>query len=325
MRYDKNIEQVLSVIDKFPKSCRKNFLNNLKTLEYEYLSLDELYKLVGDSTVNALYVPFHNKVYFNDYNNTDVEINHEFFHISSRNAYSLGVVGIYMIGNNKILVGKYLNEGITDYLAHLSVNLKDIDSAYQLEFFVIEYLIKVYGDKILIPYFKGDYSKFYCQFRENQRLVVELDLFLSEIQKNIMLKNVFEEFIFLRDLDSSILKNVGLYVERIDDNDEEISLFNKWLLNNMGKIYRLYELYEEEAVYTLKKEDSLFIYSLWYSRYKDGQKCLIDELIKDIIRISRNKGVDEVNIKADLIHLLENKKNVLSATCYANKKLIREK
>ena len=125
MRYDKNIEQVLSVIDKFPRSCRKNFLNNLKTLEYEYLSLDELYKLVGDSTVNALYVPFHNKVYFNDYNNTDVEINHEFFHISSRNAYSLGVVGIYMIGNNKILVGKYLNEGITDYLAHLSVNLKD--------------------------------------------------------------------------------------------------------------------------------------------------------------------------------------------------------
>ena len=326
--YKKNIEDVWKILERYPNKCRKVFLKNLKTLSFQKVNIEELQKISEDIDVNGLYMPMENKIYLNGIENKYEEINHELFHVSSCTGKYWGVIVDVTIGEKIRTIGENLNEGITEYLAYLSANSKNIgESAYQLEVFVIELLISIYGEKILNPYFQNNPLKFYYQFKSGEYSIIYLDILLNQISKWINVRNSFEEYIILRDFVPDELKKYNLYIETFDM--KELSRYLKRYEFMINKLYdkiekekRLREVFFDR--YALQKEESKKMYLNWYYEYSKIQKRMFDRIIKIIIVLARKQDMSDELIKDLLIRSLDNKKSILDVIEYKNKKLVRK-
>ena len=326
--YRKNLEEVWKILEQYPKNCRKIFLKNIKTLEFKNLSIEKLQQISEDLDVDGLYQPKENKIYLNGFKNEQTEINHELFHVSSCTPEYWGVMVEVTIDNMTKSIGENLNEGITQYLAELSTNAKNqTNSAYQLEVFVIESLISIYGKEILRPYFQNRPTKFYSQFKSDAYKIIKLDLLLKKISKRVDTRNTFEEYILLKDLSPNRLKENNLYIET-----NKIKELNKHLKSNEFEINRLYEEVEleerkkenESQLYALKEDKNKEIYFKWYKEYTQNQKEAFDKIIKTIIILSRKHNMNDEEIKNMLIEKIKNKGEILDTIEYKNKKLIRK-
>ena len=113
--YKKNIQDVWRILERYPKSCQKIFLENIKKLSFKHVTLEELRELTNDKEANALYIPEENVIYLNEFKNEHYEINHELFHAASCTKKCLGII-IYLTKENKTkTIGESLTEGITEY------------------------------------------------------------------------------------------------------------------------------------------------------------------------------------------------------------------
>ena len=211
---------------------------------------------------------------------------------------------------------------------NISANSKNIgESAYQLEVFVIELLISIYGEKILNPYFQNNPLKFYYQFKSGEYSIIYLDILLNQISKWVNVRNSFEEYIILRDFVPDELKKYNLYIETFDM--KELSRYLKRYEFMINKLYdkiekekRLREVFFDR--YALQKEESKKMYLNWYYEYSKIQKRMFDKIIKIIIVLARKQDMSDELIKDLLIRNLDNKKSILDVIEYKNKKLVRK-
>ncbi len=327
--YKNNIEEVWNILEKYPISCRKNFLKNIKKTSFEHTTRKHLQEMTKDREVNALLIPQENKIYLNGFENTKAEINHELFHVASFNNKAPGIIANLIIDNKIIYIGDHLNEGITEYLALKSIKKEEVESSYGQEVFTIDSLIKIYGKNILIPYFENKPIKFYRQFKNNQSKIIELDLLLKEISTNINIKNIFDEFIIIRDLKPLSLKKEKIYLENLNINKNNIEKFNHWLDTKENIIHASYdnliEEKENENIEYILNEENDKIYHEWLKEYTSVQKELFERIIKIIIILSRKKGIKEQTIKKNIINSLKNIDIALDMIEYKNKLLIKKK
>ena len=63
--YEKNIDEIWNILELFPKSCRKLFLKNLKTLIIENVPKKELEMIAEDGAAEGIYIPDCNTIYLN--------------------------------------------------------------------------------------------------------------------------------------------------------------------------------------------------------------------------------------------------------------------
>lgn len=324
--YRKNIKEVWNVLEQYPKECRKTFLKNIKSLEFKHFTKEQLQELAEDIDVNGLYIPTENKIYLNGFENKQEEINHELFHVASCTPKYWGIIVDISYDNKIRTIGDNLNEGITEYLAFISSDSKDIsNSAYQLEVFVIETLINIYGTDILKPYFQNNPPKFYSQFRYDEQNIIKLDILLKKISNWISIRNSFEEYIVLKDIAKNKLEK-----NHLDSNTSNMKELSKHLKKYEFEINELFEEVEQEErkkgntsqMYTLKKEKELYLN--WYYMYDKIQKEIFEKLLKILIVLARTHNLSDEWIKDILIKNLENKKTILSTIEYKNKKLIRK-
>ena len=326
--YKKNLQDVWNILEDYPKSCRKIFLENVKKLSFRHVTLEELRNMTNDKEVNGLYIPTENVIYLNDLNNTQSEINHELFHVASCTKRFWGIIIDLIIDNKNKTIGELLNEGITEYLALLSVmGEKEITSAYQLEVFVIETLIDIYDKNILIPYFKNNPLKFYTQFKNNKHHIIKLDILLNKISKTIDVRNTFEEYILIKDLSKDKLKQHNLYFQT--ENMEELT---KFLKKHKEEISLLCEEIENESgisnkdtIYTLKELENERMYINWYKEYDYNQKVAFEKIIKTLIILARKNKYSDKRILKILRKNLSNKETALDIIEYKNKKLIKRR
>ncbi len=326
--YKKNIKQVWRVLEDYPESCQKVFLENIKGLSFNHLTLEELREMTNDKEVNALYIPTENKIYLNGLKNKQSEINHELFHVASCTKKFWGIIIDLTIGNKTKTIGENLNEGITEYLALLSANEdKSLISAYQLEVFTIASLIDIYGKKILIPYFKNNPPKFYSQFKKDKLYIVKLDVLLNKISRTIDVRNTFEEYILIKDVSKDKLKEHNLYLQT-----EDMQELTKFLKKHKEEISVLCEETEKELginnsnnTYTIKEEENENMYINWYKDYAHNQKVTFEKMIKILIYLARKNNYDDYEILEILKKNLKYKDTALDIIEYKNKRLIKSR
>ena len=179
--FQDNINSVWNTLKQYPPSCQKAFLKNLKNLHIKInpnVYFNPVYLTTGDPYAIGGYFHAINTIYLKEDMN-DV-INHELFHVASSTTRKNGII---TIKENRV-IGYYLNEGITEYLNLKSQKQLISKSDYQLEVFVIEFLIKIYGEKILIPYFTHNSIKFFTQFQKHKKSIIKIDNLLSKIKSN---------------------------------------------------------------------------------------------------------------------------------------------
>ena len=322
--YRDNVLCVWSMLLCYPKRCRELFLENMKNIDYDRVSSSELYELTGDWYVNGLYMPDDNKIFFAELGNNDTEVNHELFHVASCNKYHWGIIGELHYGDKKREIGECLNEGITEYLAISSTGVNDVDSFYQLDVFVIEMLVHIYGKKILYPYFMGDAVNFYHQFGDDCAHIVRLDMLLRKIEKNIVKRNLFDEYLSLRELSGDVLDDNGLYLNGIKCNHYYMNELYRWLKIHEKELDSLMENMDADTS-VMKNEDNIILYDYFHGEYQNSQKELFDSIIKILIRLARGKKYNDNDIKEILISSLENKDVGIDMMEYQNKKLIKRK
>ena len=322
--YKDNVLCVWNMLLGYPKRCRELFLENIKNIDYDRVSSDELYRLTKDGYVNGLYMPDDNKIFFAELGNNDTEIHHELFHVASCNRNHWGIIGELHYGDRKREIGECLNEGITEYLAISSTGINDVDSFYQLDVFVIEMLVHIYGKKILYPYFMGDAVSFYHQFGDDLYQIVRLDMLLRKIEKNILKRNLFDEYLSLREISSDVLDNNGLYLKGIKCDDYNMKALYKWLKIHEDEFDSLMENMDVDTV-EMRNEGNIILYDYFHGKYQSNQKELFDSIIKILIRLARGSKYKDYDIKNMLISSLESKNVGIDMMEYQNKKLIKRK
>lgn len=321
--YEKNIDEIWKILELFPKSCRKLFLKNLKTLIIENIPKKELEMIAEDGAAEGIYIPDCNTIYLNKTTKYKHAIlNHELIHATSSSENRRGIIGTFELGPNIISIGNNLEEGITEYLALKSVNKEKTHTGYHIEVFVIKCLTDIYGDKILIPYFKKKEENFYKQFNRYREIIIKIDLLLKRLSNYIDITDIFEEYLLLKELNPKVLKENNLYIE-----STEIHILAKHLINNQKIINKLYEKEEKtnkkiipNEPYEIIKPENIDIYKEWYKKEKD----LLNEIIKRIIILGRINKLSDQLIKEIIVNNLKHSDETLEVIKYHNKKLIRK-
>ncbi len=321
--YEKNIDEIWNILELFPKSCRKLFLKNLKTLIIEKVSQKELETITGNDTTEGIYIPDCNTIYLNE--NTKYKhaiLNHELFHTTSSSENRRGIIGNFELESNIISIGKNLEEGITEYLALKSINKEKSHTDYQIEVFVIKCLIDIYGDKILVPYFNQSEENFYKQFNRYREIIIKIDLLLKRLSNYINTTDVFEEYLLLKELTPIILEENNLYIE-----NTEIPILAKHAIYNRKIINKIYEKEEKtnkkltpNEPYELIKKENIDIYKAWYK----NERKILNDIIKRIIILGRINKLSDKLIKEILTKNLKYSDEALNTIKYHNKKLIRK-
>ena len=308
--YKQNCDEVWAVLKQFKIQCRLIFLNNLRTLKIETANIEELSEL--EEALASYHVDM-NTIYLLQSNNEDLdyseETNHELFHTSSSKKNK--PIGIMNDG-----IGENLTEGITEYLNLRSKKKKISKSNYQRELFVIEMLIKIYGEKILEPYFLNNGKKFFNQFIPYSEDVKEIDILLEKLRENEQLQRIRLEYLTLSDIAPNILP----------DDIEILSSFHltkqtKYTIDFLFQKYEKYlieKIIEYESKHTIdiyyhqyQQEKKQIIYKDYIETYSQTQITIFKEILNKIINLAQSKGLNTADINNLINESLSYKNNEL--------------
>lgn len=301
--YKVNIDEVRKVLGNFRIRSRISFMKNLLTLEIKEMT-DEM--LFCNSNVGAMYIPCENKIYL--WEEDDYEIlNHELFHTaSSRYNY------LFKVSNDGV-VDRFdeiecINEGITEYF-YLKSKGKSISIFdYQLELFIVEILVFIYGEKILRPYLEIKNKKFYRQFDEYEEIVrwinrcldgmiikqtaedyrLEYLLFLELFPDDLSRDNL-DEFKLNEDTSTSIQ-------EFYEDNALLYSKFNELVVDNDIDLFN-YNYSDINREY----------YDKWEMEYISKVNKIFNDIMSNLIIMAYSKGLNTEEIRSFILSSYNNK------------------
>lgn len=289
-QYNDNIVQVVEILKEYKFSCRLNFLRNFRTLKVTMMSEDKIENI--SSSVPAYYSINQNEIYLKS-NFYDYFFNHELFHVASNN----GKISPNGIAFNKLnLLGENLNEGITEYLNLKSLKVGKSWSNYQLELFVIQFLVFIYGEKILEPYFENNSSKFFQQFGIYSNEVLQIDKRLKLIKNNFNLQMDRLRYLFFSDIGPDIIRSDIEYLKQIRLNKKMITGINLLICNYENE---LYERLAKEKI-DIKKVD---IFNYQYRNLKIGK--VHNEFILEYENLQKNIFDKIISILMEMAYDIE--------------------
>ena len=318
-----NIIEVFDVLKKYPFSCRKIFLKNLESLQFEKITMEEMVNF--DENVASYYDISKNIIYYTE--DTLEFLNHELFHVASTSGIHSGIV----VG--RVHMGENLNEGITEWLALKSRHQDVSHSGYQLELFVIECLVSIYGESILIPYFLHHTYEFYSQFGLMAKKIIRLDFLLGRLENEMKIMDIFTRYLVIRDIDESFFEDKDTNLFQMNFGYENGQILEKEMKKNYKKISFLnkdndsgLEFVELNVYdYDLKREEHKKLYLKWKREFIMRQREIFNSILKEIIRLARYCFYSDDEIKELLMHHLETKTTCLEQIHYYNSKLMRKK
>lgn len=285
--YRGNVIEVLKILNDYRFRCRLIYLSNLRTLKLERVPASELKKFGW--LANAAYCSKENKIYLaaEEQRKAEESINHELFHSSStkRGKYS----GIVWKGN-----GYNLTEGITEYFNLKSKNKKISTSGYQLEVFVVEFLIFIYGEKILEPYFENNGKKFFTQFRGNMGKIINIDflLGLSAGNTNFQIHRLF--YLCLTDRMSDTFKDDIDFLENLHLNDKIVGLIEYHINANWEKILQDFVTYGDIDIqnYQFNNLIKKGVYEKFVCEYQESQVDIFKQILGVLIEMAKECGLE---------------------------------
>lgn len=290
--YKVNIDQVWKVLKNYKFSSRLLFLQNLPTLEIELKNQKEINgKFKNHPT--AVYRQQENKIIITkDETLKNYEVcNHELFHVSSTNRKK----------EKKDDFGRCLNEGITEYLNLKSQNKKTSLSGYQVELFVIDFLIGTHGEQILDPYFKGNMKNFFKQFNENAQIIKEIEDLLMLSRKKDMYHNQRLKYLYLTDLIPKLINNDTDFLNNLNLNYKTnkliYSAFSKNTPERQRRITNYFNELDMETVikHIYEDETKKQILNNYIIDYKNQKKEIFDIILYKLMLTTKNVLPTKIN------------------------------
>lgn len=282
--YNKNIIQVFDVIKKYEFRVRLNFFNNLKNL-----TIDKVDELNNNFNISGMYNINKNQIYVVDCFDEiqlNTTVNHELFHVASTNKKN-SKCGIKEGG---CLSGEMLNEGITEYFSLKSLGINISFSNYQLELFVIQFLVFVFGEQILEPYFNSGSKTFFNQFKQRD-IVIEIDILLFKIKVNeecqmyrLLLLIFSDIFPDMFDKDIEYFKKMGLNLFQCSEIKKILEKYYDKIKVKLNKNINI----DEYVFDDLEKKE---IYENYIYDYKKRQEINVEKIFSWLIFIAELNDV----------------------------------
>lgn len=300
--YKININEVGKVLKKFKLKSRLIYLKNLTNLNIEEVSEKELNLIAPNS--KAVYNSFENKILLIKNINHSEILNHELFHSTSNRKSNKNKrrSGIIISDNTKVL-GKYLNEGITEYLNLKSKNLNESLSRYQLELFVIEFLVFIYGENFINYYFQNNGVKFFRYFSQNKKKIKKIDSLLTESHTyDLLQKNRLKYLYVTLNVQNDIELNNELQLNS-NSNTKINELVSKELFfhKTQEQNYNFFNLLSKDEI---KKN----IYIKWNIEYKTQKRKTFEIILESLLDIAYDNGYSNHQIIEFIHNSFENKK-----------------
>ena len=282
--YNKNIIQVFDDIKKYEFRVRLNFFNNLKNL-----TIDKVDELNNNFNISGMYNINKNQIYVVDCFDEvqlNTTVNHELFHVASTNKKN-SKCGIKEGG---CLSGEMLNEGITEYFSLKSLGINISFSNYQLELFVIQFLVFVFGEQILEPYFNSGSKTFFNQFKQRD-IVIEIDILLFKIKVNeecqmyrLLLLIFSDIFPDMFDKDIEYFKKMGLNLFQCSEIKKILEKYYDKIKVKLNKNINI----DEYVFDDLEKKE---IYENYIYDYKKRQEINVEKIFSWLIFIAELNDV----------------------------------
>lgn len=295
--YMVNVNDVKKVLDGYTFKSKVLFSINLFGLSIEEMSYS-IKKTYNNAA--AVYIPYDNTIYIKNLLEKDKVVNHELFHVSSNN-FMKKKAGITL--NDGI---ECLDEGITEYLKLKSKNELSSDYGYQLEVFVVEFLVFIYKEKILEPYFSGNGKKFYRQFGENNYTIKKINYLLNEIsQKSSYQVHRLNYLLALELFPNSVSKDC---LDDLELNVKTKYVVKSFFDSNKEVSYKLKEYKKDKNItaYNYKYQDiNNIYYSNWEEEYKNKVCNILEEIIVRLIEIAFLNNIT----KNEIVDFLEKSYN----------------
>lgn len=295
--YMVNVNEVKKVLDDYKFKSKVLFSINLFSLNIEEMT----YSIKKEyNNAAGLYVPYDNTIYIKDLLEKDKIVNHELFHVSSNN-FIKRKSGITIKDNIE-----NLDEGITEYLKLKSKNELSSDYGYQLEVFVVEFLIFIYGDKILEPYFIGNGEKFYSQFESFSDDIKKINYKLNEISQKTSYQVHRLNYLLALELFSNITSNFSL--DDLELNVKTKRTIRNFFDNNKEIALKLKEYKKDNDItnYNYKYQGiNNIYYNNWEKYYKTNVCDIFEEIIVCLIKIAFLNN----NSKNEILEFLEESYN----------------
>ena len=294
--YKGNIDEVWEVLKNHKFQCQINFLNNLRTLKIENIDIDDI-REHGNVTSSAVYMVGKNKIYLPKYNLEMINesFNHELFHVSSSRRNNVSGISI----DDEI--GQALTEGITEYLNLKSKNKKTSESGYQLELFVIEFLVYIYGEKIIEPYFMNNSKKFFLQFGNFGEDIIKIDSLLKKSVDDYNSVTACLEYLCLTDIAPGILNDNIEFLNHLQIDKKTLRLITFLIDQQMERLQPKVEEYAKEhnidgfhhIYHSLEKRR---IHNKLVKASFNNQIDIFQEILDKLITIAKYEGLSEEDI-----------------------------
>lgn len=319
--YKANIDEVNHVLKNYKFSVRMVFLSKLTNLiitNLDYPFKDEITMSIGCYSSDS------NVIYLDDLEDEENVINHELFHALSGDGIVLDD-GIFC-----------LNEGITQYLHFKSRGLTGSeDVGYQLEVFVIEFLIFVYGEDIIKPYFDKDGKKFYKQFGKCKHLVRIINVLLDRINNKTIQQDYRLRYLLANEL---FKENVPEYkIDELQLNSNSMGYVRDFFAYNSDVYYELNKYCEEYNVDAYSypySQDNMEYSEEWKEEYIFEVSVIFGYILDYLLEIANFCKIDKNSIKEFVDDSFSNKDEVtreiysdvlnkkfdLFGNCYYNKR-----
>lgn len=269
--YMVNIKEVKKILDNYKLKSKVLFSINLFGLNIEQMtySIKKAY-----NNAAAVYVPYDNIIYIKDLCEKDKVVNHELFHVSSNN-FLKRRAGITMDDGIE-----NLDEGITEYLKLKSKNEVSSNYGYQLEVFVVEFLVFIYGDKILEPYFSGNGKKFYKQFGDFSYYIKKINSLLNEISQKTNYQVHRLNYLLARELFPSTAPSESL--DNLELNVKTKYVIKSFFDNNKEIALKLKE-YKKDNDITIYNYKYQGINNIYYNKWEEYYKTIVCDIFEEII------------------------------------------
>ena len=288
-------KEVRRVLSNFKFRSRLVFNSNLMFLKIKEID-EEVRK--KNPAIAAFYDSSTNTIYIDDYKEKEETLNHELFHVASENGIEL---------EDQV---QNLNEGITQYLHLKSKNITNSEfSGYQLELFVIEFLIYIYGEKILEYYFEGNGKKFYQQFKKYNNIVRNINYTLNEIDKRSLVEDYRTQYLLASELFGEVVPSSELDKFGLDFSTKE--KIKKFFYDNYDNILVEFRKYKKENKIDIHKYNYSGInkeyYQKWEVEYKIEVNKMFDSILSQLLEMAYSKGINKSDIKQFILISFSNK------------------
>lgn len=180
-----------------------------------------------------------------------------------------------------------------------------------MEIFVVEFLIFIYGEKILEPYFQNNVKKFFYQFDNFSIFITAIEQFLSIIANNRKCQIRRLSYLCLTDRIPNVLKDDEEFLTKLTLDAKSLRTISQHIDANKEIILKNIEQYGDidVAKHQFKNQQKEAICDKFYLEYQKEQRWCFERILRGLIKMAEAKGISLDDIKSFVAESLFYKNN----------------